>query len=873
MMEKRNPNPPKAGDRILKTLLEFDDYREKSGDFEEVFSILCTENSRVKACLWYWLQVFITIAAISIKEIIWSYAVIKNYLKTAFRNIKKHKSFSFINISGLSLGMSVCLFIIKFVMFLYSFDGFHDKKDRIFLVSSNRLTKSSGYYSKWDRTPAPLASVLKNDCRAVENIAKLSHSDIDQISRNNKTLEAKTVFTDKGFFDIFNVNFKYGESSQFTSSPNSIVITDKVAERFFLDENPVGRIMNCGKLGDMIITGVIYEIPHNSEFHDFEVMVSYSVLESYWKNNPDSNLESWTALNKPGQTVFCLIKENSSRESVETFLAHTAEKYIENEKYTFSFFLLPLCQYVFQSDLYGNSFGIEFPPYMLYSMVFCAFSILIIACFNYTNLCAAKSLTRLKEVGMRKVIGAGRSQLFIQFVLESLVLSLLAFVTAVFLQKIIISLFLGMHSEVSLMFRFEDSFTIYFLFVIFALLTGIFSGLLPAFYFSRPRPIDIFTNFAGNRLFSGITVRKILISFQFAFSFFFIILTVSAYNQFKYAEEFDLGINTGNIVNVNLDPGELSLFKKAISRSAYISKISASSSKPGIQFSSSVYAKKLSSADSTRIRYIAVDNNFIENLELEIIAGSNFPETANIIKENFIIINETASEALGFQNPGDAINKGILLGNNMINIIGVVKDFTHDQYYSSISPLALRSLPDKLSYLNIRTSTSNRENVIKYLEKKWSELYPNELFICKFYDEEIVERNLFSRVIMMFGMFVSIIAVIIASLGLLGIFMYTVQTKIKEISIRKILGAGAGNLVKILSKGYVILVLISAFIAVPAAVYINNLALQDIQNKADLGIGSICFGITLILLLGFFTILIQIAKAVFVNPVESLRRE
>ncbi len=864
---------PVWGSKICKQMLPPEVRAGALQDFELTYLEISEDKGRISANTWFYMQIIQLMPTFLFERVMRSISMFKNYLKIAFRNIKKHKSFSFINIIGLALSMSLCLFIIKFILFIYSFDGFHEDSDRIFLITSERLTKSSGRFSRWDTTPFPLASVIKNECPDVESIALLSHSNIDQISYNNKTFKAKTVFAGEDFFDIISVNFKYGEPSQFNSQPNSIIITDKVSEKFFRDQDPVGTVVHCGQMGDMVVSGVIYEIPHNSKLHDFEILVSYDVLESYWQSNPDNRLDSWTSLGNPYQTVICKIEENSSRESVDRFLEQTIAKYIVSDEYTLSFSLLPFQQYVYQNNFIGNSFGIEFPSYMIYTMVFCALSILIIACFNYANLSAAKSLTRLREVGMRKVIGARRSQLFIQFIMESVVLSLFAFIAALYLQKVITDLYLRMHPEVSLMFKFEGSFSLYLLFLIFTVLTGIFSGLLPALYFSRPRPIDIFTKLDGYKLFSGTAVRKILIAIQFSFSYVFIIMTISANNQFKYAEQFDLGINTDNIININMPAAQMPIYKNAISGSEFIQEISASSSMPGIQFAPSCYIRNSDSPDSIRVRYIAVDNSFIKNMGLEIVYGNNHPKSVNSENEKFILINETASETFGFQNPIDAVNQGVMIGDQMVNIIGVVKDFTYGQYQNSIRPLALRFLPEKLKYLNIKLSDTNRDEAVASLEKKWGELYPNELFIYQFYDEGIEERNLFSRIMMLMGLFVTVIAIIIASMGLLGISMYTVQTRIKEISIRKVLGANVRNLLRILSKEFVFLIGVSSIIAIPISVYLNDLTMQSIDNKADLGIGDISFSVILMFSLGFATIMIQIIKAIHINPADSLRNE
>ncbi len=854
---------------LLSCFLRYDDHESVLGDFEERYLRIVQKKGLFFGFFWYLFQTVFSLPFFLKNTIIWNMIMFKNYLKTAFRNIRKHKGFSTINILGLALGMAVCLFMIKFIVFLNSFDSFHENSDRIYTITTSRIS-SSGNIRNFAQTPSQLVSVLRNECPAVEETAVLtSRMGTSWASHNNKTLPADITFVDQGFIDIFTSTIISGKSETLLTEPNSIVITDRAAEKFFGSENPIGKILHCGHIGEMTVTGVIAEFPHNSKFHEFEILISYPTLISNKREQNSNTAEGWSNINT---FSYILLSDNASVSTVNSALSRISNLHINDGSYTFSFSPLPVGQLVFQTDLPDN-FSFVFPPYMLYIMELCALCILLIACFNYANLSIAKAFSRLKEIGMRKVIGAQRIQLFIQFIAESVIQALLALFAAVYFHKIIIYLFISMHPQMAEMFKFEDTPTVYIFFFLFAVITGIISGLLPALYLSRLRPIDILSKFSRFKIISKISIRKILIGFQLAVSFLFLIMTISSLKQFNYAQQFDFGFETANIVNVRLSPDQNEKYRNAISGNIQIREISASGHIPGTNRSSSLMVRKANSADSMRIGYLPADKYFIDNFGLTLIAGENFPETTNRNKESFILINETAVERFGFENPAGAIGQQIYIGKNEVSVLGVVRDFTYERYYSPIRPLAIRYLPEKHYYVNIRISAYDKNSSIKYLEKRWNQLFPNTLFSYQFYEDSIEKTYLLSKILMLFGGFVSVLAIAVACLGLLGISIYNVETKTKEIGVRKILGAGIINIIGTFSKEFVFIIFVSSVIIAPIAWFLNNLALQDVTNRAVLGIGDICLGILIMFVIGLLTNIAQIIKAVRVRPVDCLRYE
>ncbi|MCP4724218.1 MAG: FtsX-like permease family protein [bacterium] len=872
-MSIKNKALPGLGGKILALLTPEPERKYLLGDHEEIYNDLHKAKNGVYAYFWFWFQVTKALMEFINNTLLKDIAMFINYLKTAIRNFRKHKGFSFINIFGLAIGMSVCLFIIKFVLFFYSFDDFHENSDRIFMVNTIRLS-SSGSELRSATTSFPLVEVLRNECPGVEKAAVLAHCANSSVSFNNKTLSAEFEYADHGFFEVFKTLSKFGESSDFLKQPNRIVITEKTAEKFFGNENPMGKVMHCGELGDMTIDGVIYDIPYNSQFHEIEIFASLSTLEDNWRNDKNKPLENWRRLVNPSPHLYILLRDDDSNENVETFLSGIAEKRMNYDRATYSFNIIPAGEYVFGTDLYYNSYGLKFWHIMLVLWIISALSILMIASFNYSNMSTAKALTRMREIGIRKVMGAQRIHLLLQFVGETILLTLIALSLAIFFHYIIIDLFFRLHPVLSTIFVFEDTISIYIVFLVFALLTGIVSGFIPALYISRPRPIEILSNFSKNGVFSRSNIRRVLITAQLALSFFFIMVTIASYKHYKYADNFDLGFNIDNVINVKIKPFQYRQLRNAFSGSSYVSGISASQYIPGTTSYNNHMVKRVDSIDSLRVSYLPVDENFIDNMEMKIVAGQNYPEKISPRDQRLILINETAVKLLGFNNPGDAIGEGIVSGRRAFTIIGVVNDYTTYAYYRQMEPGIVGYRPGLLYYANIRLSGNDNQAAIEYLEKKWSELYPNTLFDYEFYSDHI-ERNstITSKLSFQIGSFVTFLAIIIASLGLLGITMYNVQTKIKEIGIRKTLGASVNNIISLLSKDYLILIGISFVLITPLTIYLHDLALKSLVNKSELGIIDFGIGILVMLAVGGITILSQLIKAVHVNPADTLRYE
>ena len=858
------------GTWLLQRLLSEDVFEEKAGDMEEVYSEILEAQSRAAADRWYRFQWVWVMIVLVWNGLVWRGLMIKSYCVMTYRNIKKHRLFSFINVFGLALGMSVCMFIIKLIVFLSSFDTFHSNHDRIYMVNTIRNTPS-GYHAVNGEVPPPLARHLRDSCPAVEKTLIIARSWEDVASSEGRAFRIECYYTDHHFFNLFDFKLLSGDTEQILEEPNTVVITKSLALKWFETEDAEGEILHFPTLGNCLIVGVMEDFPYNSHFRDMEVLISYSTLQSGNGELETIDSDNWQDLNT--HYLFFLFDEHAMPEQVISFLNTYSNFSGKDPTYTYSFQIVPLKRLTYSAALQDSAFGTYFPHIVIIVLSIAAVSILVTACFNYTNLTLAESLSRLKEIGIRKVVGASRFQLFSQFIGESILLSVIALIVAFGLQSWIVRLFFGLHPDLMLFFRLEDSSTVLFLFFGFALVTGVLAGLFPASLLSRLRPIEVISRLREVRLFSGLTLRKLLIVIQFSLALIFIMLTITNGAQIRFARTYELGFETDQIVHVATEPDQVIRFREECMKSALVSSVSASEYVPGTATEFSCWTKKTGDPDSVRISTLSVDPYFIRTLGLTLIAGHYFPANIDTEVEQYTILNEMAVGRFGW-NPAEAIGKMVSFERNPpVEIIGVVKDFTIYAYHESINPLALRYLPHRFQWTNIRFRAGTRDEQRTFLETTFRDQYPEYPFRYIFYKDAVQKTYLMFTMIAKMAGFISILAVCISCLGLLAMAMFHAETHIKEVGIRKVLGASGISLVHLLSKGFLRLLVWSIAVAVPLSWFIHFIALSSLDNHAELGVVDIFLGIGLLFIVGFVTVLTQTIRAARSNPVENLKYE
>jgi putative ABC transport system permease protein len=510
---------------------------------------------------------------------------------------------------------------------------------------------------------------------------------------------------------------------------------------------------------------------------------------------------------------------------------------------------------------------------ILYLFGVLALIVIVSACFNYNSLCVARSLSRAKEVGIRKVAGAGRSHIIWQFLVESVLMAVIALGFALTFLQFIKPAFYNLDPYVKKLFNLDENVLVYAIFIVFTVIVGIMAGLFPALVLSRFQPVHVLKSLTNLSTFSKFRLQRALLVIQFSLSLICIIFTIVAYRQFDYTMEADLGFQTENVLNVELQGKSYSLFRQSVAYHKNISAVSAASYLPGQGWNMGIGVKKAGEEESTHLDYVAVDANYIPAMGMQLLAGRNFTGVDSVQHEKFIIINQTAVEKLNLGNVESAVGQFIRIDEKPIQIIGVVKDFVIRRPGETIQPGALRNLANELRYANIHLTGNEVGATLQDLERAWRNLDAVHPFRYKFYDDALAASHVGYSIMMKIVGFAGFLSICIASFGLLGIAMYSTQSRVKELSIRKVLGAGTASLAMLLSKNFLQLILIAVLIGTSAGYYISHIWLQSHAYRVDIGPGTLLAGVVIILILTLLTVGVQVAKTVRTNPVDHLKME
>ncbi len=818
------------------------------------------------------------------------YDMFRNYFKVGIRNILKYKVFSFINVFGLAVAMSVCMLIILMLADQNRYDAFHLKKDRIYRIVSDY----EGSRQPYATSPYPVVNALKTDYQIVEEATTLMPGVGGDATYGQKVADMRGYFADPSFFNVFSFELEKGDKASALHQPNSMVISSEMARQLFGDENAIGNIVQFAdrKLpfpqefdghgsppapwGSFTITGVIDETKYKSHLA-FDVLLSSSSMPAlYAEKKIEDFTNNWEWFFRA--YTYVLLDEVQSKEDLSLALNDlVAHKYAELQSdRTKGFKLLAQNLEDIQLGLCGNDTNMRLPLLGYYFLAFLAIVIMLSACLNYTNLSIARALTRAKEIGVRKVTGANRQNLLFQFLSESIITALLALVMAIVLLLFIAPLFKGLWVNQYLNFELPSIPSVYLIFVGFALLIGIVAGVYPALYLSRYQPIQVLKNLKSMNP-GKLGMRKALGISQFVISLFFITTSILIYNQFRHFLVFDYGFNSKNIVNIELQGTDYRKLSNELSAVPGVSTISACDLIPATGTNNNNQLRKAGShMEYEDIGVLKIDENFIENLGIKLIAGRNLSPNGTS-SDRYILVNEATVKKLGYQHPAEIVGEVFegKYGNDLLEVVGVVKDFRFKLLLNEdkIEPLVLRNQPENFEYLNLHISTTDPMTTIANLESKWKKVDPIHPFKYEFLDEQLqaTHQGIFD-VVSILG-FIAFLAIIIACLGLLGMATYTAERKTKEVGIRKILGAESMSIALLLSKGFLNMLMISVILGAPMSYFINNLWLQEFPNRVEFGIGTVLIGTLILLTLGLLTIGSQMIKASRSNPVDSLKMD
>jgi len=803
------------------------------------------------------------------------FPMIQNYLKITFRSLLKHKGFSIIKIFGLALSMSICLMIIIFIKDQKSSDRFHEKRDRITRVYTTdkeiTFTEVKGYAT----TPGLLAPYLLDNYPFIEEIVRFRQGR-GSVVYEGEAILIRGLYAEPTFFTVFSYQLKDGNPQTALTEPYSVVITEETALKFFGNENPMNKILTFEKLGDFTVTGVLKDLANKSHVR-FDALFSFETVSSLEKAGIlDKDMNSWSSFDRYYTYVLLRNKDDKSlfKEQLPE-IANAVFPQPENER--FGFELQPLLEINLGINLWYSlpgtkkSFDIIFIPFLAMLIIFSA-------CFNYINLSIAGSLKRTREIGFRKVIGAKRIQIIRLFLSETFVITFSALVASVLFILWFIPVFneldIIQNSKLQVNFDQLKDPGLYIVFILFTIILSILAGLFPALYLSSFKPVAALQGVSKIKGLSHLLMRKLLIGIQFAVSLVIIIITIYSNRLFTYWMSFDYGIKIENLVNVYLQDVNYENFRNELSEESSINRVSLSNEVPvfGSQTMLDLRNDNMEKPRSTY--YYSVDPEYINNFGIQIVAGRNFSNDFSTDKEDAIIVNEKAVEDFDLGSPVESIGKTLIVADDQeVKVIGVVENFSYYAPDEPIQPLILRYRPEEFRFANISYVPGREDEIKEYLREKWKKFDNVHAVSFKFMDDARQEASREGRgIIGIFGFTCGFI-ILIALLGLLGMASYTTRMRIKEISIRKVLGANVSNVVYLLSENYMKLILYSAVFAIPVAYIFSKLFYQSFAFRPDLSLWVLPASLFFILILALITISSQTVKGALANPADTLRVE
>lgn len=796
--------------------------------------------------------------------------MIKSYFLTAFRNILKHRSFSIINIFGLSISMAVCMLIILVVQDQLSYDNFHKNRDRIFRIQSkDNLSKIA--LSKFASTTWPLAKELKDNYPFVKDIVALNTNFNGEGICDEKRFQVSGFFATPSFFNLFDFKLKNNLASKPLDEPYSIVLTEEVANKFFGDNDPIGKTIIFKRYGNLKITGVIPKMKQKSHIQ-FEALISAATLLALEKENKIGNItDNWEEFGS--SFVYILLNDNARQSDLDTALVKIGKlKYHENGKVNISLYSTPLSKIV-PGPLLANEIGMFLPKAFIIFFAGLAIVIMLSAAFNYTSLSIALSLTRAKEYGIRKSFGASRGQLVSQILTEAVILALISLIIAFVILQLLVPAFSGMRFMTLLKIDPHQNFTSYIAYFIFAVTTGLFAGLIPATYVSSLNPIKVFKASSNIRLLKRVTFRKILLVAQYTFSIIFIISIILLYRQMSFMLNSELGFDRDVVYNIRLNGQQFSKVKDKFSQLPEVASISAGSHIPGIGNYWSTGIKIKPEDESYDAAYFSVDPNYLNTMGIKIIAGEDFPKDP-ATNTNLVVINRKAVEYFKFKSLQDAVGQNILIYDTLpVRVIGVVENYKYVALFMPLKPLILRMNPEQYSIAVLRINSLDRKATLAKFKGVWTSIDPYHDLEGSFLEYEIKDfYGLFGDVLYTVG-FATILAVIVACLGLFGMATYSIQTRLKEIGVRKVFGSQSQSVSLLIGRTFIIMLIIAAVIAAPLAYLINSAWLKFLAFHVTFGVGTLLTGIIIVFIIGILTVLSLTLKAANSNPVDILKYE
>lgn len=798
----------------------------------------------------------------------------RNYFISSFRNLWRHKFYTVINLLGMSIGLSCFVLIFMYVDHELSYDRFHKKHERIFRITGKLELEGQGEHSS--SCPHPVAPTLINDYpHLIEKCVRLFNFQDPQqsLKYGNKIFtENDLYFADSAFFEIFDFELKEGNPKNVLSKPNSIVITESMAKKYFGNENPIGKTLKYDGYLDIIVTGVSRDPELNSHIR-YNALISFISVEK---------IAPWTLKNwvwNPCWTYVLMKNEGSAKELKQQFPKFVQKYYPDFLKPQVTHDLQPLTDIHLHSHL-----DYEMHPNNDVSLVY-IFSvigvfILIIGCVNYTNLATARSATRAREIAIRKVSGATRPQLIGQFMAESALVSLISVLIALALIELLLPFFNTLSGKSFTHTDFSSGHVLFKL-MIAGLGTAFVSGIYPAFFLSSFSPAGILKGNSKSTT-RGAGLRKILVVLQFSISIILIISTGIIFEQFNYLQTKNLGFDKSDLVVIPVRIPMLKAVKQFIPQIKQVNGVvNVATANDIIGKSHNTHEFNYEGLEKGKWKYypcLLVNEDFVNTMKIELIAGRNFSRDVAREDSLSVIVNEEIVKEMGWKSPQDAIGKRFNSIHGYEKVIGVAKNFNGDPLNEQMGPfvLDLPHLNDKdfwTKYIYIRMANAKADDVMEELKVKWQSLTNDFPFEYMYLNETLSSQYQNQEKLLKLMSFFSILAVFIACIGLYALASFTAEKRTREIGIRKVMGASSYNIVMLLCIEFMKLVGIAVLIACPIAWFMMNSWLENFSFHIEPGVAWFIGGVFLISIIALLTIIFKAFRMAVSNPVDALRHE
>ncbi|MFC1554850.1 ABC transporter permease [candidate division KSB1 bacterium] len=873
-MNSQEVNPPLLAKKLFYFLSSSKETTAMVGDIEEEYIEILHKKGNPAAKLWYWFQLFKSFPSFAVSFVYWNLLMYRNYLRSAVRNIIKYKGYSFINIFGLAIGLASSFYIILWIQNELSYDDFHEKRDNIYRVIIETPQSDANSHSYWSASPigqfssysgSATGPALRSDFPEVVSATRffpVSDRTILLKYKENSYYEINFALADKEFFDIFTMQFIKGDRENALSTPNSIVLTEKLANKYFGDDDPIGKVLNIEQAHSFTVTAVVSDLPFNSH-------IKFDSLIPFQENIPNF----LPLFGTPNDNYVLLDKEANAAEFGEKIYNYFSVKL---PGFNHNVLLQPLEKIHLHSSHISDIVPRGNIKYV-YIFVVVGLMILVTACINFVNLTTARSGIRTKEIAVRKVSGALKSNLKRQFYTVSLFYCFLAYIIAAVMVFIFMPVFFFIAGK-NISMNASHILKVVSLMTLIAILTGLAAGSYPAMYLSSLKPVLILKGVPGTGKRRN-TYRKFMVVSQFVIAVTLILCTLVIFKQFKFMQQRNLGFEKDNVLYFELKgqiPEKFEILRTELLKNPDIKNTALSSNlltEGKYMTANFVWEGHEDVNDVNEVNYVSANKNFLDTFNMNLLQGRNFSEDAFVNNSPLeLIINESAVEMMEVDWP-IGMKAGLNRGSVRRTIVGVVEDYHFASLHNEIKPLVIWVNPGMYKYVFINVRSDNLLETIGYIETKFEEIAPELPFEIHFLDEAF--ESLYFREKQIYSVFITftIIANLVACLGLFGLTAFAVESRTKEIGIRKVLGASTSKILRLISREFLLLVCGAILISLPIAWYVMNKWLQDFAYRTEIGILTYILTSSIILLLVMFTVGYHSVRAAKTDPADSLRYE